>query len=80
MLDDELGYKVSYTEALRDVKLELANLSKTQLEMKEDLRRALTETTELKGRVRALELRFYGILAGLMTAAAVLFYNGGGIQ
>ena len=33
----------------------------------------------LEKRVRALELRFYGILAGLVTAVAVILWQSGGL-
>ena len=34
---------------------------------------------EMSKRIRSLELRFYGILAGLITAVGVIIYNRGGI-
>jgi hypothetical protein len=74
--DEELSYRVTYTEALREVRAELAGLKAEQGEMHRELRTALTDTKDLKARVRGLELRFYGILAGLMTAVGILVYNG----
>lgn len=38
------------------------------------------ENLSLDKRVRALELRFYGILAGLVTAVGVIVWNAGGIR
>lgn len=73
---EELSYKVSYTEALRDVHSELRAVKEAQTVMASDLRSALNENADLKTRVRALELRFYGILAGLLTAVGILVYNG----
>jgi hypothetical protein len=51
-----------------------------------DVRRALDEIralsadhADLAKRVRSLELKFYGILAGLVAAVGVLIYNRGGL-
>jgi len=49
------------------------NLALTKLaDAKEDYQ-------SLDKRVRALELRFYGILAGLVTAVGVIVWQSGGI-
>ena len=77
---EELGYRVSYTTALQEVRLELKTANENINRMANDVRQALAENAELKSRVRALELRFYAILAGLLTAIAVLAYQGGGVQ
>lgn len=75
--EPELTYRVSYTQALTELKDEISKMASLQAVMKEDLRRALDENKELKSRVRSLELRFYGILAGLVTAAVLLYTKGG---
>lgn len=40
-----------------------------------ELHDAVQGLKDLPGRVRALEFKFYGILAGLITAIGILIYN-----
>jgi len=83
MADDmgtELTYRVSYTEALREVKDELSRANSKLTSLQEDVRRSLAENEDLRIRVRALELRFYGILAGVVAAIGALIYSGGGLN
>jgi hypothetical protein len=54
---EEIYFRVPYTQALQEVRLELHEANK-----KLD---ALV-AQDLPGRVRKLELRFYGIIAGLI--------------
>lgn len=77
---EELGYRVTYTQALQEIREKLGTMSTSIEELKSNSRQASTDSADLKQRVRSLELRFYGILAGLITAIAILIYQGGGLN
>lgn len=67
------GIRVS-TRELYDLAL---NIKDEVAELRRAVDSALTTNADLARRVRALELRFYGILAGLVGAVVVLAKIGG---
>lgn len=48
-----------------------AELQSVHAELRE-LAKAVNDYPEVKKRVRSLELKFYGVLAGLLTAVAII--------
>lgn len=54
-----------------------AELQATRADVR-DLAQRIGDYPDMKKRVRALELKFYGTLAGLVAALAVILYTGVG--
>ena len=63
----------------REVYDGLLKLEKTTDHLVSRVDYVLGENVELRKRVRGLELKFYGILAGLVGAVTILLLGGGGV-
>ena len=80
------GLGLSGSMRLERIELTVERTNDKMDDLGDEVRRALdklrdieTDATEMSKRVRSLELRFYGILAGLIAAVGALIYNRGGL-
>jgi hypothetical protein len=73
--DNPNGFQVRYTnkeimETIRSLEFHIQGLERR-------VDSVLGENVDLRSRVRGLELKFYGVLAGLVGAIVILFRLGG---